>query len=111
MTTTFAPFLVSNMSLFGSRQSTRDIAVAAAQTISSHIEDCGRRWTQAEQTLRDLQMDFDKKHNENQKDRKEDRDSFDRFQKKLLVVALVVMATIVFKGTNVDFISHILSNL
>lgn len=99
------------MPLFGSRQSTRDIAVAAAQTIQGHIDDCGRRYTQTEETLRDLKQDFNQKHAENQSDRKKDREDFDKFQKKLLVVALVVFASIALKGTNLDVISHLISNL
>jgi hypothetical protein len=99
------------MALFSNRQSTRDIAVAAAQTIQSHVEDCGRRWAAAEQTLRDLQTNLNEKHTENQKNRQSDRDAFSKFQTRLLVLAIVVLASILLKGTNFDILTRWLSGL
>lgn len=85
--------------------------MAAAQTIQAHIDDCGRRWERAEQTMRDLSRDFDSKHKENQENRDKDRENFDRFQKKLLVFVAVVLASIALKGTNLDILSHWISSL
>lgn len=99
------------MRMFNNRESTRDIAVAAAQTIQNHVEDCGRRWAAAEQTLRDLQTNLNLKHQENQTNRQVDRDAFSKFQSRLLIFAIVVLASILLKGTNLDILSHWLSAL
>ena len=78
---------------------------------NSHIEECGRRWAQADDRMRSLQSDFDAKHKENQDNRAADRADFEKFQKKLLLAALFLLGSIVLKGTNLDVLSHFLNGL
>jgi len=97
--------------MLGSRQSTRDLAVTAVQEIRSHVDGCERKWEQTDGAIRSLQNDLNAKHAENQRRLQEDRDSLDKFQKRILLFVIAVFAAIVFKGTPLDLITKILGAL
>lgn len=83
----------------------------AAQGLQSHIDDCGRQWVEARAkwdetraAMSDLQDDFEKKHEENIK-------RFADFQKKIFLIALVIVAGLAVKGTPLDIVAKVLAGI
>lgn len=94
--------------MFGS---TRDMALKAQSSIESHIVECGKQWASADKRMEELAKDFERKHTANQHDRQVDRQEFERFQRRLLVCALMVVLSVAVKGTNWDVLGKIIGSM
>ena len=97
--------------MFGARQSTRDVAVEARSLTQAHIEECKREREITRRNFEELKKDFDDKHKENKTYREADRADFQTFQRKLLIFAIIVLASLALKGTHLDILSTFLSTL
>lgn len=93
------------------RQTTRDIAVEGRSLTQAHIAECKIDRKEARDRFETLQKDFNEKHLINQKNRMEDQKEFERFQKRLLIFIVLVLASIVLKGTKLDLLSQFLSGI
>ena len=86
--------------MFGS--STRDLAVKTAASLQSHIDECGRNYEASRSALIKLADDLQTKHAENVS-------RFEKFQKQIFVVALIIVAGLAVKGTPLDVIAKLLA--
>lgn len=75
-----------------------------AASLQSHIDECGRNYEASRAALIKLGDALDTKHAENIA-------RFDKFQQKIYVIALIIVAGLVVKGTPLDIIAKLFTGL
>lgn len=88
--------------MFGS--STRDMVVKTAASLESHVAECGRNYQASRDALTRLSNDLQEKHAENIA-------RFEKFQKQIFIVALVIVIGVVVKGTPLDIMAKLLAGI
>ena len=84
--------------------STRDLAVKTAASLQSHIDECGRNYEASRSALTKLSDELEEKHADNIA-------RFEKFQKQIFIVALIIVAGVVVKGTPLDIVAKLLAGL
>ena len=88
--------------MFGT--STRDLVVKTAASLQSHVEECGRNYQASKEALTRLADDIEAKHADNIA-------RFEKFQKQIFFVALVIVAGVAVKGTPLDIMAKLFAGL
>ena len=73
-----------------------------AASLQSHIDECGRNYEASRAALIKLGDDLQTKHADNIA-------RFEKFQKQIFFVAIIIVAGLVVKGTPLDVIAKILA--
>lgn len=75
-----------------------------AASLQSHVEECGRNYQASKEALTRLADDLEAKHAENIA-------RFEKFQKQIFFVALVIVAGVAVKGTPLDIMAKLFAGL
>ena len=101
VTAIFEPFLIGTMSWLSS---TRDMAVQTAAELKRHMDECGRNYVESRDAMEKLADELDAKHKDN-------IERFEKFQQKLYIIALILLAGLAVKGTPLDIIAKVLAGV